>query len=39
LAEIEKEYERLYSKDLVKEVKKELSGDYEDIIVALLTSN
>jgi len=39
LVEIEKEYERLYSKDLIKEIKKELSGDYEDIIVALLSSN
>jgi hypothetical protein len=35
MSAIKSEFQRLYNKDLVKEIKKELSGDYEDIVVAL----
>ena len=34
--EIRRQYKRLYDHDLVKDIKNELSGDYEDIIVALV---
>jgi hypothetical protein len=34
--EIRRQYKRLYDRDLVKDIKNELSGDYEDMIVALV---
>ena len=36
MAEIKRQYRRLYDRDLEKDVKSELSGDFEDIIVALI---
>jgi hypothetical protein len=36
MAEIKSEFERLYKKDLGKEIKNELSGDYQDIVFGLV---
>ena len=36
LGDIRREYSSLYNRDLVNDLKDELKGDYEDIVVALV---
>lgn len=36
LGSIRQEYKRMYNKDLADDLKSELSGDYEDIVLALV---
>ena len=36
LGDIRREYSSLYNRDLVNDLKDELRGDYEDIVVALV---
>ena len=36
MADIRHEYRRLYNRDLASDIKSELKGDFEDIIVAMV---
>jgi|LakMenEpi03Aug12_release.lakeMendotaPanAssembly.Ray.scaffolds.fasta_scaffold5475792_1 hypothetical protein len=39
MVDIRHEYRRLYDRDLASDIKGELKGDFEDILVALIGKN